>query len=601
MPSARTLTSPSPGSGTSTWSSWRTSRGSPYSWVRHARMVGCVTADLSGQGWATITGAGPIGSPGWTGGTIPSRRFGVSGRPGRHDRTWTRPLDAESTRRDGRADPGRCGSAAGGPARPRAAASVRLAPPDARWLRHDDTPASRRSPGSVVRLPMSAAPPSIAEVQAALTAPGEPFEMVETTVRGVPTRVWKNAPRSLGAILAQSRGYGELDFLVYEDEHWSFERHYRAAATLATQLVSRCGVRRGDRVAVVMRNLPEWSVAFWAAAAAGAVVVPLNAWWTGPELAYGLRDSGNDGPDLRPGAPRAARPRARRAPPAPGVRRPTRTRAGCGPAWRRSRSWSATPPTTSSCPRSRSSPTTTRRSSTRRGRPGTPKGSLGTHRNICTNLMSLGFTNARAACRSAASEPPAPAGRPERVPALRAVLPRDGLPLGARRQRRGGQRAGAHAQVGSGAGVGADRAGAGHDLRRCPGHGLAGAWSTPTSPVGTCPVCATSSYGGAPAAPELVRAIEERFPGRTPSNGYGLTETSSVTTINAGLDYLRHPDSVGVPVPVCDVQVVDEQTRALPTRRDRRALDQGPQRRQGLLEQAGGDGCLVHERMAALG
>jgi long-chain acyl-CoA synthetase len=71
-------------------------------------------------------------------------------------------------------------------------------------------------------------------------------------------------------------------------------------------------------------------------------------------------------------------------------------------------------------------------------------------------------------------------------------------------------------------------------------------------------------YGGAPAAPELVRAIEEWFPGRTPSNGYGLTETSSVTTMNAGVDYQRRPDSVGVPVPVCDVKAVDPTGRPLP-------------------------------------
>jgi long-chain acyl-CoA synthetase len=65
-------------------------------------------------------------------------------------------------------------------------------------------------------------------------------------------------------------------------------------------------------------------------------------------------------------------------------------------------------------------------------------------------------------------------------------------------------------------------------------------------------------YGGAPAAPELVRRIEQLFPGRIPSNGYGLTETSSVTTLNAGVDYLHKPDSVGAPVAVCDVRVVDE-------------------------------------------
>jgi long-chain acyl-CoA synthetase len=71
-------------------------------------------------------------------------------------------------------------------------------------------------------------------------------------------------------------------------------------------------------------------------------------------------------------------------------------------------------------------------------------------------------------------------------------------------------------------------------------------------------------YGGAPAAPELVRKIEEMFPGRTPSNGYGMTETSSVSTMNMGADYLRHPDSVGVPVAVCDVKVVSEDGATLP-------------------------------------
>ena len=107
---------------------------------------------------------------------------------------------------------------------------------------------------------------SIAEIHAALTAPGEPFEMVDTTIRGIPTRVWKNAPKALTTILAQSRTYGELDFLVYEQEHWTFEGHYRNAAKLANELVDRYGVRKGHRVAVAMRNLPEWSVAFWAAA-----------------------------------------------------------------------------------------------------------------------------------------------------------------------------------------------------------------------------------------------------------------------------------------------------------------------------------------------
>jgi long-chain acyl-CoA synthetase len=71
-------------------------------------------------------------------------------------------------------------------------------------------------------------------------------------------------------------------------------------------------------------------------------------------------------------------------------------------------------------------------------------------------------------------------------------------------------------------------------------------------------------YGGAPAAPELVRRIKEAFPKVSPGNGYGLTETSSVTTYNSGEDYVRKPDSVGVPVAVCDVKIVDPQGREQP-------------------------------------
>jgi long-chain acyl-CoA synthetase len=74
----------------------------------------------------------------------------------------------------------------------------------------------------------------------------------------------------------------------------------------------------------------------------------------------------------------------------------------------------------------------------------------------------------------------------------------------------------------------------------------------------------TVSYGGAPAAPELVRRIKEAFPAASPGNGYGLTETSSVTTFNSGADYVAKPDTVGVPVPVCEVKVVDPDGTPVP-------------------------------------
>jgi acyl-CoA synthetase (AMP-forming)/AMP-acid ligase II len=131
------------------------------------------------------------------------------------------------------------------------------------------------------------------EVQATLTAPGQIFEITEETVGGLSLRVWKHAPTSLRTIVELSRLHAEKVFLVYEDERTTFEEHFRQVATMAQRLVDDYGVVKGDRVAIAMRNFPEWPVAFFAAAAAGAVVVPLNAWWTGAELEYGLADSGS--------------------------------------------------------------------------------------------------------------------------------------------------------------------------------------------------------------------------------------------------------------------------------------------------------------------
>src|ERR1700744_1113547 len=132
---------------------------------------------------------------------------------------------------------------------------------------------------------------SIDQAHAIRTGPGRPTEMDEVEIRGLKTRVWKNLPPTLRSVVEASRAHGKKIFLVYEDERVSFEAFHRALANLAAELTAR-GVVKGDRVAVIMRNLPEWVVAFYAAASVGAVVTPLNAWWTGPELEYGLTDSG---------------------------------------------------------------------------------------------------------------------------------------------------------------------------------------------------------------------------------------------------------------------------------------------------------------------
>jgi long-chain acyl-CoA synthetase len=113
-------------------------------------------------------------------------------------------------------------------------------------------------------------------------------------------------------------------------------------------------------------------------------------------------------------------------------------------------------------------------------------------------------------------------------------------------------------------------------------------------------------YGGAPAAPELVRRMEQLFPGRTPSNGYGLTETSSVTTMNSGVDYQRKPESVGVPVPVVDVRVVDPDGHDVPLGEVGELWIQGPNVVKGYwdlpeaTEQTFGNGWLKSGDVARL-
>ena len=132
---------------------------------------------------------------------------------------------------------------------------------------------------------------SLAQADAALTRPGSPFETQERDIRGVRTRVWKNAPPTMRELFLLARSHGSKTFVVYDDERVSYEAFGRAALAIAAAL-QQAGVKKGDRVAIAMRNLPEWPAAFFGCLLAGGVATPLNAWWTGPELQYGLNDSG---------------------------------------------------------------------------------------------------------------------------------------------------------------------------------------------------------------------------------------------------------------------------------------------------------------------
>src|SRR4051794_16857481 len=111
---------------------------------------------------------------------------------------------------------------------------------------------------------------------------GPLFEIETVDVRGVPTKVFTNAPPSLRMVWEGSAAHGDRDYLVYEDERITFAEAHRQVRALAAWLRGE-GVQPRDRVAIATRNYPEWVIAFWATQALGATAVPLNAWWTGRE------------------------------------------------------------------------------------------------------------------------------------------------------------------------------------------------------------------------------------------------------------------------------------------------------------------------------
>jgi long-chain acyl-CoA synthetase len=400
------------------------------------------------------------------------------------------------------------------------------------------------------------------EADARLIGPGLPFEIEEIQVRGIGLRDWKNAPKSLRDVIAATANHGEADFIVYEGERLTYAEHLRQVCAFAHVLRTTFGVTKGDRVAIAMRNLPEWSVAFWAAASLGAIVVPLNGWWTGAELDYGLGDSGScvavvDGERAERIADYAD---------GLGLRGVVVTRGalpGGGPFY----AWAdllAEAPADAPLPDTTLGPEDDATIFYTSGTTGFPKGALGTHRNICTNIATIAYRSAHNQLRKGITPTALGGERPYAATLL-------SVPLF--------HATGCHSILCPTVMAGAklvlihrwnpERALELIEQERITAFGgVPGmVWQVLESPAfastDTSSV-AGIGYGGAPSAPDLVRRIGGSFPAATPSNGYGLTETSSVTTTNAGEDYRRKPDSVGRAMPVCEVKVVDDAGNELP-------------------------------------
>lgn len=419
---------------------------------------------------------------------------------------------------------------------------------------------------------MSTTKPSFSDIDALLTASGgdSPFETEEIDIRGAPTLVWKRAFPSLRALFEASREFGTSDYVVYEDERLTYEGNYRAAAALAQVLVAEFGIQKGDRVAIAMRNCPEWVVAFWAGAIAGAIVVPLNAWWTGPELNFGLSDSGAcvliaDGeraerlvPHLKALSLRAVLV-ARAEGPLPESAQSLEDILG--PVADYGALGECPLPEVDIAPEDDATIFYTS------GTTGQPKGALGSHRNGTTNIVSREYGTVRGLIRDGKPLPD-PADSVHKAPLLSVPLFHVTgclstlLPV----TKGGAKLVLMHHWD-------AERA-----LELIEREGCTSFGGVPTMvwQVLNLPDLATRdtssiesvAYGGAPSAPELVRRLTEAFPSILATNGYGMTETSAITTMNVGGDYERKPDSAGRVMPVGAVKIVNEDGADVPTSSD---------------------------------
>ncbi|MFN3514147.1 MAG: class I adenylate-forming enzyme family protein [Phenylobacterium sp.] len=402
---------------------------------------------------------------------------------------------------------------------------------------------------------------TIQQAHALMTQPGTPLEIEEKVIRGVKMKVWKHAPPSLRAVVEAGRAHGEKIFLVYEDERVSFEAFYRAVSTFARELQAQ-GVGKGDRVAVIMRNLPEWVATFYAAASLGAIVTPLNAWWTGPELEYGLTDSGTkvaimdaeryqrlsehfaNCPDLvRVYVSREVDEIAH-----PWVTKLEDVLGGAN-------DWAKLPD--QPLPEVEIDPEDDATIFYTSGTTGKPKGALATQRAVNCNILTAGAAGARNFLRKGEMPPAPDPNAPQRsslisvpffhVTGCFAVL-NPSLFGGAKLvmmhkwdvirafeliEREKIQSAGGVPTI---------------------------AWQLIEHPLRKnydLSSLESVAYGGAPSAPELVRRIRETFPKSQPGQGWGMTETCATVTSNGAEDYINRPDSCGPAAAVAEIQIRD--------------------------------------------
>jgi len=399
---------------------------------------------------------------------------------------------------------------------------------------------------------------SYTEIAANLTGPGAPFEIVRETVGGRPMRCFRQRERSLREKVAAAAARGDVDFLVQGDRRISYGEFGCRVWGASAALLEDHGLAKGDRVAILSYNCPDWIIALFGATSAGAIGVGLNGWWATEEIEYGLSDSGSRfliaderlfprvepllgrigslekvfyiGDDPPPGTiPIAELLEPRDDPP--------------------------------SVPIDEDDAFVILYTS---GTTGRSKGCITTHRGTIAQVTGILFANLAAAALSGRSPLPSRGGQPA------ALLTSPLFHVG-------GLHTNLCTQMTIGSKLVFNRGK--FDPEEVMGlieRERISSWGAiPTMlhrvvhhpRVGDFDLSSLKgvSFGGAPTPPETIDKAREVLP-IEPSfaNAYGLTETHGVATVNAGANVLDRKTSIGRPLPVLDMKIVDPDGKELP-------------------------------------
>jgi acyl-CoA synthetase (AMP-forming)/AMP-acid ligase II len=391
------------------------------------------------------------------------------------------------------------------------------------------------------------------EQRAALSGPGAPFERTVEDVLGAPVEVFVQRPRNLVEVLRDAVAqFGDRPYLRFPRETVTFSGLPERTAAFAAVLAEEYGVGQGDRVAFASANSLPYALGEWATVALGGIIVGLNGWWTGPELAYGVQLTSPKvlfGDEARLDRLAEVGITDGDVPMIPfgTLVEQVATRADTGVEL-------------PDVAIDEDDPFMILFTS---GTTGRPKGATLTHRNLVHMGSAMAF--GRAVTMLLNGVVPSPDAPP---PASICATPFFHI-------------SGTAPLFMTGARFGSTlifpppgRWDPRTHLQLTAEHRVS-AWSGvptqfwrmlehPDFDAFDLSSLTLVSSGGAPFPPELMRVLNEKIPTAQLSNGYGMSESMGAGTLLSGARYVTHRESVGAPYPTLEVQIRDDDRAVLP-------------------------------------